>query len=125
MYLPPYAQDEETGHIYQDLDAPEAAIKHGGSYCPWCNDLGLHGKLRKGCAHDVNSQIFVIDDRLYEYIEENVANPGKMLVHCVKVSQLIRAFTGMEYFRRVHVKKTVKITSGFMAKFQNQLVDFF
>ena len=26
MYLPPYAQDEETGHIYQDLDAPEAAI---------------------------------------------------------------------------------------------------
>ena len=25
-YLPTYAQDEETGHIYQDLDAPEAAI---------------------------------------------------------------------------------------------------
>ena len=94
MYLPPYAQDEETGHIYQDLDAPEAAIKHGGSYCPWCNDLGLHGKLRKGCAHDVNSQTFVIDDRLYDYIEKNIENPGKMLVHCVKVSQLTRAFTG-------------------------------
>ena len=45
MYLPPYTQDEETGQIYQDLDAPEAAIKHGGSYCPWCIDLGLKGVL--------------------------------------------------------------------------------
>jgi hypothetical protein len=52
--------------------------------------------LRKGCAHDVNSQTFVIDDRLYDYIEENVDDPGKMLVHCVKVSQLIRAFTGRD-----------------------------
>jgi len=95
MYLPPYTQDEDTGQIYQDLDAPEAAIKHGGSYCPWCIDLGLKGNLRKGCAHDVNSQTFVIDDRLYDYIEENVDDPGKMLVHCVKVSQLIRAFTDL------------------------------
>ena len=45
MYLPPYTQDEDTGQIYQDLDAPEAAIKHGGSYCPWCIDLGLKGVL--------------------------------------------------------------------------------
>ena len=58
--------------------------------------LTFIGNLRKGCAHDVNSQTFVIDDRLYDYIEENVDDPGKMLVHCVKVSQLIRAFTGKE-----------------------------
>jgi hypothetical protein len=45
MYLPPYTEDEDTGQIYQDLDAPEAAIKHGGSYCPWCIDLGLKGVL--------------------------------------------------------------------------------
>ena len=44
MYLPPYTQDEDTGQIYQDLDALEAAVKHGGSYCPWCNDLGLKGQ---------------------------------------------------------------------------------
>ena len=48
MYLPPYTQDEDTGQIYQDLDAPEAAVKHGGSYCPWCIDLGLKGGLIKG-----------------------------------------------------------------------------
>ena len=52
--------------------------------------------MRKGCAHDVNSQTFVIDDRLYDYIEENIDDPGKMLVHCVKVSQLIRGFTGRD-----------------------------
>ena len=52
-----------------------------------------------GCAHDVNSQTFVIDDRLYDYIEENVENSGKMLVHCVKVSQLIKAFTGKNLFQ--------------------------
>ena len=61
--------------------------------------LTFIGNLRKGCAHDVNSQTFVIDDRLYDYIEENVDDPGKMLVHCVKVSQLIRAFTGKESCR--------------------------
>ena len=44
MYLPPYTQDEDTGQIYQDLDTLEAAVKHGGSYCPWCNDLGLKGQ---------------------------------------------------------------------------------
>ena len=48
MYLPPYTQDEDTGQIYQDLDAPEAAVKHGGSYCPWCIDLGIKGGLIQG-----------------------------------------------------------------------------
>ena len=59
MYLPPYTQDEETGHIFQDLDAPEAAIKHGGSYCPWCIDLGLKGQSKEFVSKYSSSKKFI------------------------------------------------------------------
>ena len=98
MYLPPFCQDEE-GHVFQDLDdlsnEPSKHFeKNDSKYCPWCYDSGIGGRLRRGCANDVNSQIYVIDDRLFDYIEETLEDPSSLLVHCVKVSQLIKAFTG-------------------------------
>ena len=70
MYLPKYCTDDE-GNVFHDLDSLEnEAKKHNGiSYCPWCYDPMLKHKVRKGCAYDVNSSIYVLDDRLYDYIK--------------------------------------------------------
>ena len=40
----------------------------------------------------MNSSIYVLDDRLYEYIQNT-----DLLVYCVKISQLIQAFTDSIY----------------------------
>ena len=83
MYLPKYCTDDE-GNVFHDLDSLEnEAKKHNGiSYCPWCYDPMLKYKVRKGCAYDVNSSIYVLDDRLYDYIKTpNLL--GKVLHECI------------------------------------------
>ena len=93
MYLPPKFAQDDAGAVVQELDSNDDPVKHSSlEYCPWCPDEKLKGKVRQGCVQDVNSQIFVIEDRLYDYIEHEMKNPGSMLIHCVKVSQLIKAF---------------------------------
>ena len=106
MYLPKYCTDED-GHVFHDIDdlvAGDEVKKHDGiSYCPWCYDPLLKHKVRKGCAYDVNSSIYVLDDRLYDYI----TNPD-LLMYCVKISHLIQAFTDpiYELVREDHVPES-------------------
>ena len=86
MYLPPYTNEDSLDHELQGR-------KHDGvSYCPWCRDPAL--KLNQKVRNEINSNVYILDDRLYEYIEKNIDDPGCMLMQCVKVSQLIKAFTG-------------------------------
>ena len=92
MYLPPYNMDE--GEIFHELDHERGKKHDGKSYCPWCRDPALKQKVRSGCSQDINSNVYLLDDRLYNYIEKNISEPGSMLMHCVKVSQLVKAFNG-------------------------------
>ena len=88
MYLPPYnSEDNLSSHEVQGR-------KHDGvSYCHWCKDPALKQKVR----NEIHSNVYILDDRLYEYIEKNIEEPGCMLLQCVKVSQLIKAFTGKHW----------------------------
>ena len=38
-------------------------------YCPWCEDPGVETGFRAKCSRDTRKNIFVLDDRLYDYIE--------------------------------------------------------
>ncbi len=94
MYLPKFTVDNNGMVSHDDTDLNFDIKKHDGKkYCPWCDDqLFQDGRVRANCQFDVSSPIYVLDDRLYDYIEANEPNPGSLLVHCVKVSNLIRAF---------------------------------
>jgi hypothetical protein len=100
MYLPKFQVDDE-GFIFQDLEDDISCYKKHNHvdedgtiiYCPWCDDPLLKNHVRKGCAFDVNSSLYVLDDRLYRYIEDEMPRPASLLAHCVTVSQLLYAFT--------------------------------
>ena len=120
--------------------------KHGKEgkrvICPWCiseenqqldilsNSDVYHNKLVSTnlCyKHDVTRELYVLDDRLYDYIEENAGlfNNGKeeenidlkgplfhetigaeqFLRYCVKVSQLVSALNDDDYYLESQIIK--------------------
>ena len=112
--------------------------KHGAEgrrvICPWCisessltprssnSDIFLDKSLKKSYfKNDVSRELYVLDDRLYDYIEsralmndtqgENkerssdssylsheMVYPSQFLRYCVKVGQLVSALTDDDYF---------------------------
>lgn len=98
MYLHKFCVDSD-GLVFHDLDDLEAVEKHGlvrrTKYCPWCIDPGAKLRIKNGCAFDVNSAVFVLDDRLFDYIEAGLDDPRSLLVNCVKVSHLNKAFNDL------------------------------
>ena len=106
--------------------------KHGREgrrlLCPWCisessltprssnSDIFDDEASKKSYfKNDVSRELYVLDDRLYDYIEENarlvddqsddagylsyeLLEPGQFLRYCVKVSQLVSALTDDDYF---------------------------
>jgi len=38
-------------------------------YCPWCEDPALESGFRSGCFRDTRRNLYVLDDRLYDFIE--------------------------------------------------------
>ncbi len=44
-------------------------------YCPWCEDPDLETGFPSGCCRDTRRNIYVIDDRLYDYIESFPRTP--------------------------------------------------
>ena len=125
------SENEKSSRIdagYQDT------YKHGKEgkrlICPWCiseethrpgesnvdiHDVALYYK------NDVSRELYVLDDRLYDYIEKHagisntqenkeddmckmnslcheMVGPGQFLRYCVKASQLVSALTDDDYF---------------------------
>ena len=108
--------------------------KHGKEgrrlLCPWCiSESSLTPRssnssiFEDGASkasyfkNDVSRELYVLDDRLYDYIETNARNvddendtdtagylsyemisPGQFLRYCVKVSQLVNALSDDDYF---------------------------
>ena len=108
--------------------------KHGKEgrrlLCPWCisessltprssNSSIFEDGASKASYYknDVSRELYVLDDRLYDYIETNARNeddendtdtagylsyevisPGQFLRYCVKVSQLVDALSDDDYF---------------------------
>ena len=112
--------------------------KHGTEgrrlLCPWCisessitprssnSDIFSDDSLTKFYfKNDVSRELYVLDDRLYDYIETHACvggkhgkdkdsssdagylfhellGPGQFLRYCVKVSQLVSALTDDDYF---------------------------
>lgn len=108
--------------------------KHGKEgrrvLCPWCisessltprssnsNIFDDEASKVSYFKNDVSRELYVLDDRLYDYIETNarrvddqdntdgagylsyeLLGPGQFLRYCVKVSQLVTALTDDDYF---------------------------
>ena len=108
--------------------------KHGKEgrrlLCPWCisessltprssnsNIFDDEASKKFYFKNDVSRELYVLDDRLYDYIETNARNvddennsdtagylsyellgPGQFLRYCVKVSQLVNALSDDDYF---------------------------
>lgn len=121
----------------QKLDSRDT-YKHGAEgrrlLCPWCisessitprssnSDIFSDDSLTKFYfKNDVSRELYVLDDRLYDYIETHACaggkhgndeditseagylchellGPGQFLRYCVKVSQLVSALTDDDYF---------------------------
>lgn len=105
MYLPSFLVSK-SGSVYHDPEwGRESMRKHDGvRYCPWCDDPATKNMVRKGCEFDVSESLFVIDDRLYNYIEyvrgdetmdanSSLLRASHFLLYCVKASELVRGLT--------------------------------
>ena len=111
-----------------------STYKHGKEgrrvLCPWCisessltprssnsNIFDDEASKEFYFKNDVSRELYVLDDRLYDYIESHARNvddqdhtdgagylsyellgPGQFLRYCVKVSQLVTALTDDDYF---------------------------
>ena len=68
--------------------------------CPWCY---IGGDKKTPFVQDLRPDIYVLDDRLYEFVErhpEAQLDAGAFLKHCVKASQLLLAFEDSVYTLR-------------------------
>ena len=129
-YLSEFAVDEENDSVSQVLStSPSQIHKHDGRrYCPWCDidSPEAENRRRPGCECDVSESLFLLDDRLYDYLEnyltrhESAAeewegvrkkaefrslaaelySASRYLVNCVRVSDCFRAFSDSVFVLR-------------------------
>ena len=99
-YLPPWEVDSYNSIVLKKDVEPSSIKKHSFDvYCPYCFDPWACNGVRAGCEFDP-IPIPVIDDRLYDIIEEKYSkgeegteetDAAKYLCHVVKASHLVRA----------------------------------
>lgn len=119
MYLPEYRESAVDG-LRLDTESGGGRKHDGVTYCPWCDDAATANVVRAGCEFEVRETPYVLDDRLYDFIEKNcgvldrlseqdrlaaagddasdseaepAAAAAMHLNFCVKVSDLINGFT--------------------------------
>ena len=129
-----------NGKLTTKDNGKQDTYKHGKegkrTICPWCISEGTHRFEDSNSVdtanevlnnlyykNDVSRELYVLDDRLYDYIEKHagikataqgdkkeeltydmsslfheMVEPGEFLRYCVKVSQLVGALTDDDYF---------------------------
>lgn len=100
MYLPEYTKDPENDCVL--FDESTEPRKHDGSKpCAWCDDFDVVRGFWTGYCSTTTKNIFVIDDRIYDFVESYprsdtegacwIPPVSAYLAFCVKISDLIRA----------------------------------
>ena len=105
MYLHEHQYDldeaKSYGSVYLDhQNVPEKLRRHSWDrYCPWCVDHGAGNALRAGC--EFNTVVFsVIDPRLWDFVESQVAEGGSHVDELVRTA-LMYAVSSAHLYKSV------------------------